>query len=104
MRQGYLILLVFAVAPLQSALAAGYGLDEESAEAMGTAFAGAAATGSDASYLSYNPATAAAGANGDVSLSAISITPKTAATYGTTLTAAGTPTGGNGDPHAFVRN
>src|ERR1700722_19157605 len=100
MRQRYLILLVFAVAPLQSAFAAGYGLDEESAEAMGTAFAGAAATGSDASYLSYNPATAAATADGDASFSAIAIMPKTAANYGTALTAAGTPTAGNADPHA----
>jgi long-chain fatty acid transport protein len=87
-----------------SALAAGYGLHEESTDAMASAYAGAAATGTDASYLSYNPAAAGATDGGDISLNAISIMPSTAANYGTALTSAGTPTGGNSHPHTFVRN
>lgn len=87
----------------QSALAAGYAVREQSTDAMGTAYAGAAATSTDASYLAYNPA-AAATDGGDISLSAVSIMPNSSATYGEALTAAGTPTSGNGAPRGFIRN
>jgi len=41
------------------ASASGYGVREWSSAAMGASYAGASATGSDASFLAYNPATLA---------------------------------------------
>ena len=49
----FLGLFALAASP---AFAAGYGLKEHSADAMAAAYAGAAATDSDASYMAYNPA------------------------------------------------
>jgi long-chain fatty acid transport protein len=86
------------------ALAAGFGLREQSTEAMGEAYAGATATNSDAGFLAYNPAAAAATSGGDFALSAISIMPGSSANYTTALTAAGTPAGGNAAPKDFIRN
>ena len=86
------------------ALAAGFGLREHSTEAMGAAYAGAAATGSDAGFLSYNPAAAGATNGGDFAISAVSIMPGSSANYTTALTAAGTPAGGNAQPKDFIRN
>jgi len=86
------------------ALAAGYGLREHSTEAMGEAYAGAVATGSDAGFLSYNPAAAGATQGGDFAISAVSIMPGSSANYTTALTAAGTPAGGNAQPKDFIRN
>ena len=98
MRRSCFAFLVALGLPIPPAFAAGYGLHEESADSMGTAYAGAAAGGKDASYISYNPAAAGATDGGDFSLSAISIMPSTSANYTTALTAAGTPTGGNANP------
>ncbi len=50
-------------------------------------------TGTDASFLAYNPAAAAATDGGDISFSAVAILPESSARYGTALTSAGTPTG-----------
>ena len=97
-------LLMATAVPCQQALAAGYAVREQSADAMSTAYAGAAATGTDASFLAYNPAAAAATDGGDISFSAVSILPDSSATYGTALTSAGTPAGGNGTPSGFIRN
>lgn len=99
-----LILAIVAAAPIPSALAAGYAVREQSADAMGSAYAGAAATGTDASYLAYNPAAAAAAGGGDFSFSAVAILPTSSANYSTALTAAGTPTGGTKTPGGFIRN
>ncbi len=88
----------------QAALAAGYAVREQSTDAMGSAYAGAAATATDASFLAYNPAAAAATQGGDVSLSAVSIMPNSSASYGTPLTSAGTPSGGSASPKGFIRN
>lgn len=98
------ILVLFCLIPAAPALAAGYGLREQSTEAMGEAYAGAAATGSDAGFLTYNPAAAAATQGGDFALSAVSIMPGSSANYTTALTAAGTPAGGNAAPKDFIRN
>ncbi|MGZ5921256.1 MAG: OmpP1/FadL family transporter, partial [Rhizomicrobium sp.] len=98
------ILVLFCLLPATPALAAGFGLREQSTEAMGEAYAGATATGSDAGFLSYNPAAAGATQGGDFALSAVSIMPGSSANYTTALTAAGTPAGGNAAPKDFIRN
>lgn len=98
------ILVLFCLLPATPALAAGFGLREQSTEAMGEAYAGAAATGSDAGFLSYNPAAAGATQGGDFAFSAVSIMPGSSANYTTALTAAGTPAGGNAAPKDFIRN
>ena len=66
------ILFTLAAAP---AFAAGYGLKEHSADAMAAAYAGAAATDSDASYLAYNPAALAGVRDTDFTVSAVAIFP-----------------------------
>ena len=60
---------------------AAFGLKEHSADAMSAAYAGAAATESDASYLVYNPATLAGVNDYDVSVSMIEALPGTKASY-----------------------
>jgi len=90
------------VASGNQALAAGYGLKEHSANAMATAYAGAAATGTDASYLAYNPASLADVDTFDVSLSAVSIMPSSKADYTLASTTAGTPVSGSRSPKAFI--
>src|SRR5215475_6906305 len=94
----------FCLASATPAFAAGYGLREHSTEAMGEAYAGAVATGTDAGFLSYNPAAAGATQGGDFAISAVSIMPGSSANYNTALTGAGTPAGGNAQPKDFIRN
>ena len=84
------------------ASAAGYGLKEYSADAMAVAYAGAAATGTDASYLAYNPASLADVNQLDISMSAISILPGSQADYTTATTTPGLPTNGSAAPKNFV--
>jgi long-chain fatty acid transport protein len=98
-----LIWLLAAAAPVSSAYAAGYALHEQSADAMATAYAGAAAGAADASYLAYNPAAAAVPSGGDFAFSAVDILPSSSATDINALTSAGTPTGGSKTPSAFIR-
>lgn len=98
------IATLLCLLPATPALAAGYGLREHSTEAMGEAYAGAAATGTDAGFLAYNPAAAGATGGGDFAISAVSIMPGSSANYTTALTAAGTPAGGNAKPNDFIRN
>lgn len=83
------------------ALAAGFGLKEHSAEAMGSAYAGVAAS-SSAQALSYNPASLAGVADSDISLSLVEILPTSSAGYTTATTSAGTPTGGSASPRNFI--
>jgi long-chain fatty acid transport protein len=83
------------------AFAAGFGLREFSATAMGTAYAGSAAGNSDASYLAYNPASSSAVASMDASVTAMGIFTSSSATY-SALTSAGTPANGIGSPKSFV--
>jgi long-chain fatty acid transport protein len=87
---------------LMPALAAGYGLRESSTDAMGSAYAGAAATTSDASYQAYNPASIAGVAQTDFSISAIGILPTSSASYTTARTSAGTPVSGSTTPRGFI--
>jgi len=84
------------------AAAAGFGLKEHSADAMAAAYAGAAATDSDASYLAYNPAAAAGAATTDLAASAVVILPGSRGSYGAATTSAGNPTGGGLSPSGFI--
>jgi long-chain fatty acid transport protein len=99
-----LIMVLLGLLPATPVFAAGFGLREQSTEAMGEAYAGATATASDAGFLAYNPAAAGATQGGDFALSAVSIMPGASANYTTALTAAGTPAGGNAAPNNFIRN
>jgi long-chain fatty acid transport protein len=94
--------LIFIISGTSQALAAGYGLKEESADAMGAAYAGSAAGGPDASYLAYNPAALGQVQDFDLSVSGIGILPGSRGHYSTALTSAGTPTGGGMNPSGYV--
>jgi len=84
------------------AFAAGYGLKEHSADAMSAAYAGAAATGSDASYLAYNPAALAGVKDTDFTLSTVVILPGSRGHYTAASTSAGTPAGGGVQPAGYI--
>ena len=84
------------------AVAAGYAIKEHSADAMAAAYAGAAASGTDASYLAYNPASLADVERSDFSLSAIAILPTSNANYSVALSSAGTPLSGSKTPKEFI--
>jgi hypothetical protein len=85
--------LIFLLSCPGGAMAAGFGLKEHSAEAMGSSCAGAAASGS-AQALSYNPASLAGVADNDVSISLLEILPSSSANYSVATMAAGTPASG----------
>jgi long-chain fatty acid transport protein len=87
-----------------AAVAAGYGLHEHSTRAMGAAYAGASATGSDASFLFYNPATASMVDNMDFSVSGVGILVGSDANYSTATTSVGSPAGGSANPGDFIEN
>lgn len=101
MRYFSLAIFVLLTAANQ-ALAAGYGLKEYSADAMAVAYAGSAATGTDASYLAYNPSSLADVSQFDVSMSAVSIMPGSQADYTTAATTPGLPASGSLTPKNFV--
>jgi long-chain fatty acid transport protein len=86
------------------ASASGYGVREWSAAAMGSSYAGASATGSDASFLAYNPATLASVGSYDSSVSITGLFPLSSATYTTATTSAGTPAGGLMTPEDIIQN
>jgi len=96
--------MIFAAAAWTAtpAFAAGYGLKEHSADAMAAAYAGAAATQTDASYLAYNPASLASVIDQDFSVSVVEILPGSKANYTIATTSAGNPTGGSSKPSGFI--
>jgi long-chain fatty acid transport protein len=96
------LVLFLNIAAIAPALAAGYGLKEHSAQAMGTAYAGVAADLYNPSALSYNPATLAGVADTDIAVSLVEIVPHSSAVYTTAVTSAGTPAGGNAAPENFI--
>ena len=96
------LVLFLNMATALPALAAGYGLKEQSALAMGSAYAGVAADLSNPSAMSYNPATLAGVADSDASLSLVEIMPHSSAAYSSATTSAGTPAGGNAAPGHFI--
>ena len=85
-----------------SALGAGYRLREASATAMGAAYAGASATGSDASFLAYNPASTGLVGNYDSSISLAGLFPGSSGNYSSATTSALTPVSGSLTPSGYV--
>jgi long-chain fatty acid transport protein len=83
------------------ALASGYGLREHSTDAMGMAYAGSAASETDASYMAYNPASLAGVEDADAMVSVIGLFPHSRSSY-SGFTSAGNPSGGNDHPSDFV--
>ncbi len=71
---------------------------------MGAAYAGASATGSDASFLAYNPASLASVGSYDSSVSLVGLFPSSSANYTTATTSALTPTGGLTTPDGIIKN
>lgn len=104
MRRIGLYCLAIAAAGLFPGAAAGaaFGLKEHSADAMAAAYAGAAATQSDASYLVYNPASLAGVNDFDVSFNVVEELPGTRAKYSTAITSVGTPSGGSTTPRGYI--
>ena len=70
---------------------------------MGTAYAGASASNSDASFLAYNPASLGGVGRYDSSVSLTGLFPSSSATYTTATTGALTPAGGLMTPEDFVK-
>ncbi len=97
-----MIFAAIAAWSVTPAFAAGYGLKEHSADAMAAAYAGAAATQTDASYLAYNPASLASVVDQDFSVSLVEILPGSRADYTTATTTLGVPTGGSPKPVGFI--
>ena len=69
---------------------------------MGSAYAGASATGTDASFLAYNPASLGSVADYDSSISLVGLFPDSAGNYTSATTSALTPTGGSLTPKDYV--
>jgi long-chain fatty acid transport protein len=86
-----------------SADAAGYGLNEASAKAMGAAYAGVSATGTDASFLAYNPASLAEVGTYDSSASVIALLPDSSSSYSSATTSAATSAGGSLTPSGYAK-
>lgn len=101
MRYRDVALTALLLAASQPAFAAGFGLREFSATAMGTAYAGSAAGSADASYLAYNPAASSGVSSLDASITAMGIFTDSSANY-LARTSAGTPAGGNASAKDFV--
>ena len=94
--------LTVYLAPVNPASAAGYGLREWSTTAMGSAYAGASASGSDASFQAYNPASVGSVDTYDASVGMIGLFPTSSGNYSAT-TSASTPAGGDPTPNEFVK-
>src|ERR1700752_2219818 len=73
MRSLFLTAFAWLCVGVMPAYAAGVGLKEYSADAMAAAYAGAAASDSDASYLAYNPASSIGVVDTDMSASLVSV-------------------------------
>lgn len=102
MKRTLATVLILHTALTLPALAAGYGLKEQSAQAMGTAYAGVAADLSNPAGMSYNPATLAGVADTDAVLSIVEIVPHSDASFTGATTSAGTAAGGNATPRNFI--
>ena len=83
------------------AFAAGFELRELNARAMGTAYAGAAASSVDAGDLFYNPASLGSVQDWDGSVSATGLVLNSHGNFAAT-TSLGTPSGGATTPHSFI--
>jgi long-chain fatty acid transport protein len=99
----FVLCLGISLAYSSPALPSGYGLRESSIVALGSAYAGASATSSDASFMSYNPASLAGVRGYDSAIGIAGILVSSSATYSAT-TSAGSATGGNASPRDFIRD
>jgi long-chain fatty acid transport protein len=103
MKRALILLLASQSLIAAPALAAGFGLKEQSAKAMGAAYAGVAASDQTAADVAYNPAAlAGVGDGADFAVSAVEILPSSSANYTVATTAAGTPASGTHTPHGFI--
>jgi len=84
-----------------SAYASGFGLREVSAATLGLSYAGAAANGTKASTLAFNPALLSDVGEFDVAASGIGLLPETEGHF-TATNAAGLPVSGNANPKDIV--
>ena len=96
------LVLGLAIGAANPAIGAGYRLREASATAMGAAYAGATATGSDASFLAYNPASLGFVGSYDSSISFTGLFPSSSGDYTTATTSALTPVSGSLTPSDYV--
>jgi long-chain fatty acid transport protein len=96
------IVVALAIGASNPAFGAGYRLREASATAMGAAYAGASATGSDASFLAYNPASLGLVDTYDSSISLVGLFPSSSGEYTTATTSALTPVSGSLRPSGYV--
>jgi long-chain fatty acid transport protein len=103
MRRSQIFVLFSSLLLSTSALAGGFELRESSAHAQGTAYAGAAASDDDPSFLFYNPAAAGGVQTWDVSINGTGLLLGSSGNF-TGTTAAGTPAGGVTNPTGFVSN
>jgi len=102
MKRAFAIVVAIQIPLTAPALAAGFGLKEQSAAAMGAAYAGVAADDSHAADVAYNPAALSGVQDADFSLSAVEILPTSSANYTVATTAAGTPASGTRTPQGFI--
>jgi long-chain fatty acid transport protein len=103
MRRPAAIICILSTLAPATAFASGFELRESSAHAMGTAYAGAAASNSDAGFLFYNPAALGGVDTWDMSLNATGLILGSSGKFSGT-TAAGTPSGGGMNPSGFISN
>jgi long-chain fatty acid transport protein len=101
-RSAALVCILSTLAPA-TAFASGFELRESSAHAMGTSYAGAAASNSDAGFLFYNPASLGGVETWDMSLNATGLILGSNANFAGS-TAVGTPAGGQTNPSGFISN
>lgn len=101
MRRASFTVILTSLLLTTSAYATGYGLREFSARTMGEAYAGAAASGDEASTIAFNPALLGDVKDWDVTVSATGILPYSNGVF-TARTAAGTPIAGVGNPNNIV--
>ena len=103
MRRSSVFILILATLAPATAFASGFELRESSAHAMGTSYAGAAGSDSDAGFLFYNPAALGGADTWDMSLNATGLILGSSGNF-TGTTAAGTPGGGQMNPTGFISN
>jgi len=84
-----------------AAVASGFALRESSAGAMGTAYASAAASNNDSSFLFYNPASLGGVEDWDASINATALLLDSNGRFAATTTV-GTPAGGSATPQGFI--
>jgi long-chain fatty acid transport protein len=97
------IAVALLFAGVNPAAAAGYRLREASSTAAGAAYAGASATGTDASFLAYNPASLASVGTYDSSISLTGLFPSSSGNYTSATTSALTPIAGSLTPSGYVQ-